>query len=159
MKFRVWDNENNKYFEPTYMAYAGKLEELVMKPNGRLAIRTMDEFIDESMFPNRFIVELSTGLKDSQRTEEHPEGQEIYEGEIAKDNYGRIFFIKFGEYGQSGCKDSSELGFFAYCAEKKYRNWGIRKDLIFWIRDAGLEVIGNIRENPELLEVPNEKNT
>ena len=80
MKFRVWDNENNKYFEPTYMAYAGKLEELVMEPNGRLIMRTMTEFIDESMFPNRFIVELSTGLKDVQRTEEHPEGQEICGG-------------------------------------------------------------------------------
>lgn len=159
MKFRVWDNENNKYFEPTYMAYAGKLEELVMKPTGRLMIRTMDEFIDESMFPNRFIFELSTGLKDNQRTEEHPEGQEIYEGDIEKDNDGRIFIIKFGEHGQSGWTDCSELGFFAYCAEEKYRNWGIREDLIFWIRDAGLEVIGNIRENGEIGAVLNEKNT
>lgn len=153
MKFRAWDNENNKYFEPTYRAYDNELEELVIKLNGRLTMRTMHEFIDESMFPNRFIVEVSTGLKDTQRTEEHPEGQEIYEGDIAKDNDGRIFIIKFGEHGQSGWTDCSELGFFAYCAEEKYRNWGIREDLIFWIRDAGLQVIGNIHLNPELLEV------
>lgn len=57
MKYRVWDNENNQYFQPTYEAYNGKVEELLMDQSGRLCIRTLKGMTDESMFPGRFVVE------------------------------------------------------------------------------------------------------
>lgn len=146
MKFRAWDNENNKYFEPTYMAYVGEVEDLQIGLNGRLSLRTMYEFIDESLFPGRFIVEPYTGLKDCKRTEEYPDGQEIYKGDIvvfknvfSKDNHvGEVRYY-------SGCKPISDDG--NHSVDLAETN------------NEDLEVIGNIRENPELLEVPNEKNT
>ncbi len=64
-----------------------------------------------------------TGLKDKN-------GTKIFEGDIAKDNYGNIYRIIF-----------SDMGYF--CAE----------NYIFWefITDLGeIEVIGNIHDNPEL---------
>lgn len=66
-----------------------------------------------------------TGLTDKN-------GKKIFEGDIAKDNYGNIYRIIF-----------SDMGYF--CAE----------NYIFWefITDLGeIEVIGNIHDNPELLK-------
>lgn len=66
-----------------------------------------------------------TGLNDKN-------GEKIFEGDIAKDNYGNIYRIIF-----------SDMGYF--CAE----------NYIFWefITDLGeIEVIGNIHDNPELLK-------
>ena len=57
MKFRIWDNENNKYYEPIYMADKGHLEYLSVRPNGRLLMNKNGKIIDESVFPDRFIIE------------------------------------------------------------------------------------------------------
>ena len=64
MKYRIWDNENNKYFEPIYLACEGKLEELLMSPSGELNMRTLNGFAHESTFPDRFVVEYYIGIKD-----------------------------------------------------------------------------------------------
>lgn len=36
IKFRAWDKGTNKYFEPTYQAYMGRLEDLTIGLSGRL---------------------------------------------------------------------------------------------------------------------------
>lgn len=53
--FRVWDKENNKYFEPTFEAYNGNIEDITLTSHGEIILRTFDKpAIHESVFPDRF---------------------------------------------------------------------------------------------------------
>lgn len=55
-KFKIWDNEKNEWYKPTYEAYNGKVEDLSLSPSGELSMRTINEFAHESVFPYRFEV-------------------------------------------------------------------------------------------------------
>jgi len=93
IKYRIWDNENNRYYEPTYEAYKGNLEDLSVGMGGDLSMRTFEKgtrdvkTIHESMFPNRFVVEMFTGkhcyFNDNEFTE-------LYEGDIVETVYGKM---------------------------------------------------------------------
>ena len=78
-----------------------------------------------------------TGLKDK-------DGNEIYEGDI-------IEYKKINEF------DSDYRGYVLFDKSSWRVNWEddlciIRKDLEFWAVERNIEVIGNIYENPGLLE-------
>ena len=96
---------------------------------------------------DEFIVEQCTGLKDKY-------GRLIYEGDIVKAEVEEpelkvIGIITFGRYVH-------DLGFYVEWkgapaeSRKYYPGW--RQDLFYWLEEESLEVIGNIHENPELLE-------
>lgn len=79
-----------------------------------------------------------TGLKDKN-------GKLIFEGDLLKAN--RTYFTSIGEI-KFGLDRNENLGFFLDWHDKFEC---IRQDLQYWL--PWVEVIGNIYENPELLEV------
>lgn len=74
-----------------------------------------------------------TGLRDCKRTEEYPEGQEIYEGDVV--------CCYDGEYCQ---------GYWEHDHTITIDN--MINDCFMMGESENLKVIGNIYENPELLE-------
>lgn len=123
IKFRVWDKITKKYF------YSGTLDNgdvLVIHLDGEIEISSYDTYK-----PDDFIIEELTGLLDKN-------GREIYEGDIVSD----------GMWQSYGCLNGihevkfEDGGFYPFCVPK----WECTMDI------KGCEIIGNIHENPELLE-------
>lgn len=84
-------------------------------------------------------------------------GAKVFEGDIVRYNESictaRIGVVCFGDY-----KDSSEdipyhRGFFINWLNDPF----IRKELGFWTSERNIEIVGNIHENPELLEGKNDE--
>lgn len=110
-----------------------------------------------------------TGLKDST-------GKRIFEGDIVKlENFGSfVGIVKYGEFDQDGSGDEYEpsfcLGFYIELLKERLflrvpEEWEIIKNNSYrkcqsivefkspYHREGEIEVIGNIHDNPELLEV------
>lgn len=151
IKFRLWDSKNNCWYEPTFEAYRGKVEEVMISPRGRLTMRTMTEFVDESMFPDRFELMQFTGLHDNN-------GREIYESDIVRvqetmdggrivclEAIASVFWNK--ERGCWGCEGEFEGHLADYAFGTELNMMG-----------NVCEVVGNIYENPELMEVAEHEN-
>lgn len=87
----------------------------------------------------------STGLRDKN-------GNPIWENDIVKDLFSDACAqIKYGSY--QSCFDSTKtehVGFYVDWSGKYTKRY--RKDLGYWINMVNAEVIGNIFDNPELLE-------
>jgi hypothetical protein len=76
-----------------------------------------------------------TGLRDSKRTEEYPEGQEIWAGDI--------------------WKEENSIGIIVFKEGAFKIEWKVDKDFfndILYIHANSGEVVGSIYDNPELLE-------
>ena len=79
--------------------------------------------------------------------------KDIFEGDIVRDTEDNcIGVVKFGVYQNSFRSDDlgGYLGFYIQWKEKIEMR---RKDIMFWIDKV--EVIGNIVDNPDLLDVEN----
>jgi|SaaInlV_120m_DNA_4_1040238.scaffolds.fasta_scaffold17499_5 hypothetical protein len=70
IKFRAWDKENKVMYD---LGYFGDIF---------FGTNHEEEYGNDL---TKYEVMQYTGLKDSKRTEEYPEGQEIYEGDIVKE--------------------------------------------------------------------------
>lgn len=129
VKYRVWDNENKSYNDPYSYAY------YALTQDGRLDFYCHGDRMDEAD-PDVYFIEQYTGLKDKH-------GNEIYEGDIVRwsfkvDRNSELTYtadaVKWKSYAEEEWPYSTISGFTLPESEDGY------------------EVIGNIHENPELLE-------
>jgi len=97
-----------------------------------------------------------TGVTDKKRTDEFPEGQEIYEGDLFE---RRISMIEIPTGKQSYVYINCPVVFDDGCFKAYEQGWGHfnLKDILYWQNKAEDhfttgEIIGNIHDNPELLK-------
>lgn len=156
MKFKVWcKNKLEWESDPCYLSESGYLFQIC----GRDRLAPLNPEIHIPVF--------SPGLRDRKRTEEYPEGQEVYAGDILQytGEYGHVAigvvrFGKFNEYSRSvggNLSTGGDIGFYIDWQNDGANYWGDwwRKDMLFWLSDrAGgkVVVIGNIYDHPSMLE-------
>lgn len=130
IKFRAWDKRTECYLYDIQDAY-DTLSGHVKYDDGENACYDEDcfgDFLDN----DRYVVEQFTGLHDKN-------GREIYEGDI----------LDIGLRDQDGKPVVAPVSYEAYLAGYVLDNRGYG----IWQRLGGdCEVVGNIFENPELLE-------
>ena len=141
IKFRAWDKEENKMINNVvpFFNSDGKLECLVFGYSFggydfiEVELDKYQHIFTVSELEKRYVLMQYTGLKDKN-------GVYIYEGDVLRDSES-IVIVKFvdGEFSV----DYRTMG-------GKWRNYG---SLFDYLKDYEGEVIGNIHENPELLEV------
>lgn len=129
IKFRVWDNENKEML---------KVQELDFESTfygGRIAIRT-DQYNDYFDTEDMILMEY-TGLKDKN-------GKEIYEGDIIQYDDIHKGVVEYSEeYAQFILKETGSIA-------DEYEALGEFNIKVF-------EILGNIYDNPELLEEKRKK--
>lgn len=123
LKFRAWDTDLGRWVELTAGSKAGE-----KIPVTSLVVFNSDGNYEVSQF---------TGCKDQN-------GKDIYEGDILSDGAVVEWFDSLN-YDSGGARHS---GF--YC--KKWIAYGQDGELSYHDGFDGVEVIGNIFENPELLK-------
>lgn len=125
LKFRAWNKEKKEWIEQGFNGIGLTLNGIASWLDGGEMVCDVDEYVEIMQY---------TGCNDIT-------GKEIYESDIVKIDYGDELLIGTMEFYD-----------FAWCIKSKYKNG---KNLYYPIfcEDVDLiEVIGNIYENPELLE-------
>lgn len=90
-----------------------------------------------------------TGLKDEN-------GKMIFEGDIVKNEWCFIkgnSIVRFGEYKSFDSSDDYQCGHLGFYLEhiSDFNKRTVRKDIMYFANKC--EIVGNIHDNPELLEV------
>lgn len=128
-KFRVFNKKSNNYIKEKmfYIDEFGKLFKY-KKSKSTVYINAPSPYV-MGFCGDNYIVEQSTGLGDKN-------GKLIYEGDIVKDKAGHLYRIIWDD-------DAS------YTADPLPCNEWLEQ---MYASDVIFEIIGNIHENPELLE-------
>ena len=151
-KFRAWHKKLSRMMSVRILFFfAGKLDELEVNDS------VMNDYIP--VHPNEIELMQSTGLKDKN-------GQEIFEGDILKFNdewedYCQEGYVDGSSEGINYVLIGSEMTYFIF-EKTKYPD----SSLFYYVNEEHLtfqevmednefefEIVGNIYENPELLEV------
>lgn len=131
-KFRAWDDARDEYFEVRSLSFP-------VSSNDKLGIVATAG--DQTAYGPNMILEQYTGLKDAN-------GKEIYEGDILATS-SKIAGKRITDYLKVDWREDY-AGFF--CGEKP-----LYACLNEWDNDIKYpqtfpEIVGNVHENPELLE-------
>jgi len=147
IKFRAWNEENNRWATESDFKREGLFLNYDIRGNGEFEIQSDCPMRGHG----RFIINQFTGLKDRN-------GREIYEGDIGKrwinekDRFKLGF--KFCDYWLIEWLQKT-AGFTTTCIgesrDDKYTKKEPKQNS-FSTRFNEIEIIGNIFENPELLE-------
>lgn len=127
-KFRVWNDTAKKYL---------LMPETHCIPEHGFYLDCME---DE-------VIEQCTGLKDAN-------DKLVFEGDIISTKNDTVGVVKFGQYGGNDW-DGWHFGYnidWVRYTDIKNRRPTLRKDFWFWVEQREIEIVGNIHENPELLE-------
>ena len=123
-KFRAWDTTKKEMFKDTF----------AITESGQVVIVEQDDVVcpPDYVFVDHLVIMQSTGLKNKN-------GNEIFEGDIVK--MSKDVSVDTTYYEVVRRRGG------AYSLESKQHGCDL------WIRHTDCEIIGNIYENPELLEV------
>lgn len=126
IKFRAWDKRNKRMVDVVGLSWYWKdvdgISEMFIEESDGSITRITSHGIKD------FELMQFTGLRDSKRTEEYPEGQPIFEGDIIRYKWDDEIKIDVITFLPPMFSPSRAI------------RWDLSKD----------EVIGNIYENPEL---------
>lgn len=143
--FKAYDNDKKEWVEDFYI-----------NEDGDIFTIDFDDFGPTHEYVRSAILVRATGLRDNKRTQEYPDGQMIFEGDIFTCN--EYPFVSRGE--------KNYFGVVEYVDDVEYMAWYydvVRiSDRVSGRACGGqlselagieIEVLGNIFDNPELLEV------
>lgn len=141
-KFRAWDKENDRMIYPSTEGVCFELDD-----DGINILDVSGDYPEDHAFPAiDSVLMQSTSLKDKNDVE-------VFQGDIVKvtdedEEYGYISVVK----------NYAEEGYPAFDIEYP-SDWEYESNALSTIMSGGyetIEIIGNIYENPELLEQANE---